>query len=71
MRTLGDIDREYRSLADYQLARLIARGQDVAACQAEWARCWGQAYPSTRGRERGKSHELGCLYDGGDRNECV
>ncbi len=53
MRTLGDIDREYRSLADYQLARLIERGRDVAACQAEWEQRWGQAYPGV-GKRKGE-----------------
>ncbi len=43
----AETDREWRSLADYQLARLIERGRDVALCQAEWERRWGQAYPGT------------------------
>ncbi len=56
MRTLGDIDREYRSLADYQLARLIERGRDVALCQVEWERRWGAVYPGTGkgGSEHGR-----------------
>ena len=51
---------ELRSLADDQLVRLIARGQDVAACKAEWLRRWGRAYPMYRSAEG---------WEGGDNND--
>ena len=51
---------ELRSLADDQLTRLIARGQDAAACKAEWLRRWGQEYPAYRSAEG---------WEGGDIND--